>query len=213
MHIRKFLIIILAISLLVNVRFIWNHFRNKPIDLPYEVIKQERIKLLNTLPLSDVVFAGTSLTEGFPVHEFYKGVSNRGLGGGTSFDILQLNLGHPKKIFLEIGINDIKNDACCLFQNYRELLSKLRGSQIFIESILPVTKPFFQEPEKINSEINRANDSLKQYAVEYHCSYLNLHDAFGKEMNEKYTTDGLHLNKEGYYLWKSKIDSLVNQSP
>jgi lysophospholipase L1-like esterase len=114
-HRKKFLLIILLLSFLLNVIFIIRIVKNrmhyaKKSRLHQEMVKKDHSKRLFTklseeiskeynntkrgikLPLqkNDIVFVGNSITEGFPLSELFNSVriKNRGIGGDNSFDIL-----------------------------------------------------------------------------------------------------------------------------
>jgi len=71
-------------------------------------------KLNADIDSSSIVFIGNSLTQQYELAEFFKNVNvkNRGINGDNSSGILS-RVGdivkfHPKKIFIENGVNDLK---------------------------------------------------------------------------------------------------------
>lgn len=77
---------------------------------------------------------------------------NRGVSGDTTFGVLErldeVTEGHPSKIFLLIGINDISRNFPDgqILQNYKEIISRIQKespkTKVYIETILPVNKSF-----------------------------------------------------------------------
>src|SRR5690348_4269946 len=101
---------------------------------------------------SDIVFVGNSLTDRFPLREMFPNipVRNKGISGNTSQDILNridsIADAKPRKIFLDVGINDILRNQSVdtLFINYKRIVetikSKSPDTKIYIQSLLPVGK-------------------------------------------------------------------------
>jgi len=75
----------------------------------------QRLALFNSYPNStkDVIFLGNSITAGTDWNELLQlpAARNRGISGDLTFGVLQrldeVTEGHPAKIFILIGINDI----------------------------------------------------------------------------------------------------------
>lgn len=71
----------------------------------------EKTKLFASFRITknDVVFIGNSLTEAFPVSEFFH-ARNRGISGNTILHLIkridQVIASRPRKLFIEIGINE-----------------------------------------------------------------------------------------------------------
>ena len=92
-----------------------------------------------TLTEVDVAFVGDSITDLYPVEEFFTGykVANRGIGGDTTTGLInRLKVSvydiNPKVIYTMIGINNYKtmfNDYEKILQGYKENLpeSKVIG--------------------------------------------------------------------------------------
>jgi hypothetical protein len=120
-----FIVAAFILSIFLNGRFIYNHYKiireskinEETTATIYKNILRARAKTLNDLHLdsSDVVFVGNSLTEGFPLTEMFHNINikNRGISGNTISDVLDritpIAQAHPRKMFIEIGINDLKN--------------------------------------------------------------------------------------------------------
>ncbi|MBC7864488.1 MAG: hypothetical protein IAF38_16050 [Bacteroidia bacterium] len=188
-----------------------------------EVWPQSRANFFSELPIDtgDIVFVGSSLTEDFPVSEMFGDlrIKNRGIDGNTSYEILNrtwsLIAGHPKKIFIETGINDLNNgcSADTILFNLSKTVSLIKTispqSSIYIQSLFPTGKIFSSK----NPEIKKCNEQIKKFCTENKIAFLDLYPAFCKndQMNDSLTWDGLHLNGKGYFLWKTELERFVKE--
>ncbi|MFC4808877.1 GDSL-type esterase/lipase family protein [Paenibacillus sp. GCM10023250] len=108
-----------------------------------------------------IVFAGSSLMEGFPIHELQltldlgldRVIYNRGIGGTTTADLLQsmdaciLDL-EPSKLFINIGSNDIAavgmagGGKAALLANYAAIMEQIQAGlprcDVFVMAYYPV---------------------------------------------------------------------------
>ena len=145
---------------------------------------------------------------------------NRGISGDFTEGVLRrleevISL-RPAKIFIEIGINDIIEKVALeeIARNYeaivQQLLKECPGIRIFIQSNLPVCIKGSSLTSKahINALIDEQNERLKELAAQYRLTYIDLHGHFQKngELDMRLTTDGLHLNDEGYAIWKKVVE-------
>lgn len=166
-------------------------------------------------PESSIVFVGDSITEFFPLKKYLGRdlpLLNRGIAGTDTQWLLEhmkeqtLSV-MPSKLFLMIGVNDIGKgrDQSEIIGNISELLNQIRintyGSEIFLISILPVNEDVkYAEKVKMrkNQVIKKVNNQLNEFlGVEFVDLYPILLDE-EEQLSEIYTTDGLHLNQDGY---------------
>jgi lysophospholipase L1-like esterase len=180
------------------------------------------------LEKNGIIFLGNSLTQGgdwsawFPAQK----PANRGISGDNTEGVLarldEITDAKPAKLFLMIGINDIsqnyKNDYLC--KNFekiiRKVLTESPETTIYIQSILPVNNDFGRYKRLINKEkqIENLNIRLKKLCKKENIRYVNLYPLFlqqKRKLNPAFTTDGLHLNEEGYQVWISGISSLIEE--
>ncbi|UVD79164.1 GDSL-type esterase/lipase family protein [Myroides albus] len=168
---------------------------------------------------NEIVFLGDSITEQGPWYELFRGldypVVNRGISGDTTDGVL-FRLGEvveskPKVIFLLIGTNDIyyKRSVDYIVSRIEQIVSVIKAnsptSQIVLQSILPT----YKRTERPLDTIKKINKQLRVLAKKEHIAYLDLFPFFlnneGKQLNEDYSLDGLHLNAKGYALWVDLI--------
>lgn len=188
-----------------------------------------RDELFKVFPKSknSIIFIGNSLTQNFELAELFQNLSikNRGIIGdytSTLYNRLQPIIEEkPEKIFIEIGINDLginlPNDS--LVNNYVKIIDKLQSetpnSKIYIQSIFPVKNDSQYLKSITNPEVNKnvvlVNKELKSICEKKNLTYIDIYSSFELEgqMNSKYSIDGVHLNGDGYLLWRDKLKSFV----
>lgn len=184
----------------------------------------------------DIVFLGNSLTEGGEWSKYFaetqarlvkKGgaIRNRGIVGDDAVGMYerlhQILPGKPKKMFLLVGVNDISHhiSADSVLVLVDKVVGKIRGE-------LPQTKLYLQSLLPINGEKNRyktmtgkaevireVNTGLERMAKRYGIKFINLYEHFtvphSTELKPELTSDGLHINKEGYVIWVQQIKKYV----
>lgn len=203
---------------LVSIRSKLNLMYNNPFY-------QDKTSHFQTLPKSEaeIIFLGDSLTDLCEWAEFLENslVKNRGICGDTTDGILNrienIIQSQPQKIFLLIGINDLNQgrQVTDIAKNYslilREFNDALPHTKLFVQSVLPVNYQKFQKTG-VNEKIIALNTQLQELAKEFSCHYIDLFSAFldkNNELDSQYTTDGVHLNGQGYLVWKRIIEQDV----
>jgi lysophospholipase L1-like esterase len=120
-------------------------------------------------------------------------------------------------IFLCVGINNLLLDQSYtdIELKYRDLIKDLRADnrplQLYIMSVLPVNNQL-KSIGVDNAEIIEVNNRLQQVARNFAVPYIDLAaqltDAAGN-LDRRYTSDGIHLNADGYLVWKKIIDPFL----
>jgi lysophospholipase L1-like esterase len=172
------------------------------------------------------VLLGDSLSLWFP-GELMPGQRvwiNQSISGEKTKGLLdRLNLIEKNKIesvFVMIGINDLiwgKSDDE-IINNYKEIVRQLKAkhpnTQIVVQSILPHggENSTWESRDKLlaldGDRIVALNTRLKKIADDNDAYYLDLYPIFvtgDGQLRPDLTTDGLHLNREGYLVWRSAI--------
>jgi lysophospholipase L1-like esterase len=162
----------------------------------------------------DLVFLGDSLTEGADWARWFPDlpVHNRGVGGETSWDVLQrvapIVAAEPGRLFLLVGTNDLgvgssPADTAAIIGQIVGAFGL--GPALYLQSVLP--------RERENTGWVRAlNARLEQVAVRHDATYVNLWPAFagpGGELRAELTYDRLHLTDEGYACWLAQLRPYV----
>jgi lysophospholipase L1-like esterase len=173
-----------------------------------------------------VIFIGDSITEAFDVKKHLSefNIINKGIYGDNTMGVLKridsdiINL-NPDKVFILIGTNDFALNRTPeeLIETYEQAIKKLiahiHSTDIYITSILP-TRNIENRPIET---IKKTNAYLFKLAQKYKLNYFDLFSELAdknEQINEIYTTDGLHLSEEGYQKWaevfKLKFRDLIN---
>jgi len=176
--------------------------------------------LANGNPGFEIVMLGDSITEGGDWYELLNkvDVANFGIGGDTAsylkYRLFDVYLVNPKKCFLMIGINDFAgNDTIDnVYKNYVSIIEDIRehNIEIIIQSTLYLSETASKYShignnwENINIMVYNLNKSVNNYCNENGLLYLDINEILSKNkmLEEKNTTDGVHLNKTGYEKWK-----------
>lgn len=189
--------------------------------------KVERFRRLNQfIKPGQILFAGSSLMEQFPIYEFLQDfdlpltIYNRGVGGYTTTELMEhmdaciYDL-KPAHIFINIGTNDMNTlDYTCegLMENYRQILKGIREelpeAKLYLLAYYPVNPsaandPVMQEVLKIrtNARITEANKAVAALAEEFGAVFLDVNDGITDEKGDlkaEYTIEGMHMYATGY---------------
>ncbi|MBU6229021.1 MAG: lysophospholipase [Cyanobacteria bacterium REEB459] len=184
-----------------------------------------------TLPRQTILL-GDSLTLWFPAQLLpgHRSWLNQGISGENSSGLLnRLNLldhNSPDTIFMMIGINDLiwgGSDAA-LVDNIKAAVQYLKTSHpqshIVVQSILPhggqaATWEGRDRLLRVTPQrIVAINNQIKQIAGDSGVTYLNLYPLFVNGdgyLRPDLTTDGLHLNSNGYLVWRTALAMVAEQ--
>lgn len=200
----------------------YKSIKNIMYDNPFYWDKKSHFE---NLPKSEteIIFLGDSLTDLCEWSEVFSNncIKNRGICGDTTDGILNriTNIveSQPQKIFLMIGINDLcqEREILEILNNYQLILSTLKektpNTKVYIQSLLPVNSQGLID-NKINKKVIEVNTSLKEIAKSFSFQYIDLFTSFldkNNRLDPCYTSDGVHLNGEGYLVWKKIIEKYV----
>ena len=145
----------------------------------------------------------------------------------------------PKAVFILIGLNDFFNDLTKMpevtpkfvtkniIKAANEIQIESPKTKIYLQTILPINTQQYQNKLKkdtgnsyywlesdfeinINEKIIKTNEYLRNNKI---FQVIDLHPLFidkNNIMNEKYSTDGVHLNKLGYQKWIDNINPVLS---
>ncbi|NJK68038.1 MAG: GDSL family lipase [Microcoleus sp. CSU_2_2] len=177
-------------------------------------------------PSKLTVLAGDSLSMWFPpkLLPTDRMWLNQGISGETSVGLLKrlqlFDRTQPDVIFVMIGINDLLKGASDegIVDNQRQIIRDLRWAhpkaQIVVQSILPHSgeQATWENRDRLlaipNSRIREINRRLKEIANGENTFYLDLYPMFTDadgNLQTQLSTDGLHLNEQGYLVWRSAL--------
>jgi lysophospholipase L1-like esterase len=176
-----------------------------------------------------IVFIGDSLTQRYPLQDFYPNmhVYNRGIDGDTTVGLLKrLNLSvfdlKPKVVVLQIGTNDLQisgipfDDTVKNIQTIVESIQAFDPSmKILLVSLYPVNETTERLVEKIvvgprkNIDLDAMNQKLKTFDfVTFVNVYPHLLNEDG-QLDMKNSKEGLHLSLQGYTTVTSVIKPIL----
>jgi lysophospholipase L1-like esterase len=170
------------------------------------------------------VMIGDSITQFGEWKEMFPHTSvlNRGIGSDTVPGVINrlrsIVGAKPEIAFVMIGLNDIasyERPVDAVLRDYVLLIKELQQHQIapVIESTLYVavaTSPFshpFTKDSLLNTRISELNTGLRKYAEEQRIAFVDLNGSLSRcgSLRPEVTSDGVHLNGEGYLIWRNEI--------
>ena len=165
-------------------------------------------------------------------------IVNRGISGDITEGVLsrldEIIYYKPIAIFLLIGINDIFDAnipgrhkitpeyvSNNIFSIVETVLDKTPHTKIFIQTILPVNDKIYTKENgffpnhavPLSEQISDINSLLKEKSMSRPFMLIDLHSAFIDDnglLDEKFTTDGVHLSGSGYDNWVKFIHENVS---
>lgn len=171
---------------------------------------------------ASVVMIGDSLTDGAEWREMFPGVAlvNRGVDGDTTAGVLKRMDGivsaKARKAFVMIGINDFKEGRSvdAVLQDYRSIVSRLNegGMKVYVQSTLACneTKAEWIGCAGMQGKIRQLNRGLAGLAsANVTFIDINAELAGANGLKPDLTYDGVHLNGEGYRVWRDRISKFV----
>lgn len=178
-----------------------------------------------------VVFMGNSITEGWlqaDLDFFEKNpYVNRGIGGQTTpqmllrfrQDVINLN---PKVVVILAGTNDIAGNTGPISleqinDNIHSMveLAKANGIIPIVCSVLPAYDYPWRPGLEPNIKIPKLNEMVKIMCAKEKVPYLDYFAEMADDRNglpKAYTTDEVHLTKEGYSIMKELVKNAISQA-
>lgn len=177
-----------------------------------------------------VVFFGDSITDGWPIAEYFPGKPyvNRGISGQTTSqmlvrfreDVISLQ---PKAVVILAGTNDIAGNSGPMTldeieANYASLaeLATTHNIHVVFSSVLPVHNYTSQSQEmfaqRSPEKILALNKWLKDYCAAHNCIYLDYFSAMVDDrglLKKDLAVDGLHPNAAGYKIMALLADAAI----
>lgn len=166
----------------------------------------------------DVVFIGDSITDQAEWEDLFPSlkIANRGIGGDRTDGILKrldsILSTSADRAFIMVGINDFgkKRGLDEVFNDYKTIVHTLsnHGMKVYIQSTILSGERL----KKLNKKISALNERLQQLSIQNSSIvYVDLNARLAKNslLNNKYSRDGVHLNANGYAVWKEIISSYI----
>lgn len=175
------------------------------------------------LTTSGIVMIGDSLTYGLNCNKFLNGVEvdNKGSDGNMAMGILSqldsiLEVG-PHTICIMIGINDLLQGSLSMdvFRTYNIIVDKIvqKGIKPIIQSTLFISDfyPSVIDTKIINNEVGCLNSLIRTMCESRSLTFVDLNRIIAPKghLASELTSDGLHLNSDGYQVWSKAILPLL----
>lgn len=178
-----------------------------------------------------IVFMGNSITEGWedanPSFFIDNPYINRGISGQTTpqmllrfqQDVIDL---HPKAVVILAGTNDIAgNTGPMTLEQIRDnilsmvQLAKANGIHSIVCSVLPAYDYPWRPGLQPNVKIPKLNQLLKEMTDKQGVMYLDYFSGMADDRNglpEAYTTDEVHVTKEGYAVMEKLVSEAISKA-
>jgi lysophospholipase L1-like esterase len=121
------------------------------------------------------------------------------------------------KAFIMLGLNDFAREGRSVdevFDDYRRIVARLEkgGARVFIESTLACNADLagWISCAAIQGSIRELNRRLAALASG-NIAFIDLNAALAGQrgLKPEYTYDGVHLNGEGYRVWRRQISRFI----
>lgn len=160
--------------------------------------------------LQELVFIGDSHIEHWDVNFFFPDyiVTNLGVGG-KAINYIESKSGTMmgKNVVVIIGTNDFlkaKDNVDGYVERYCNAINNLKARRTYLFSIFPSRRSEYPVVSYDPPLLENVNAAIKKRLVEKfpNIVYVNVYDKllYDGEMNPEYSSDGLHLNDNGYEL-------------
>ena len=209
-RLRSLIANVVAASIYPTPRIYTNHYYKRFLQFMDEP----------AITSKDIVMVGNSLTEGggnWNTRLNKKNIRNRGIIGDEVMGIYdrlhQILPGHPEKLFLLAGVNDISHDltADSIVSMIRMTVERIQrespDTKLYLQSLLPFDESFgrYKKLTGKTDMVPEINAQLEVLAKDHKITFINLFPLFTEKgtnvLRKELTSDGLHLNEEGYKIW------------
>lgn len=209
-RLRSLIANVVAASIYPTPRIYTNHYYKRFLQFMDEP----------AITSKDIVMVGNSLTEGggnWNTRLNKKNIRNRGIIGDEVMGIYdrlhQILPGHPEKLFLLAGVNDISHDltADSIVSMIRMTVERIQrespNTKLYLQSLLPFDESFgrYKKLTGKTDMVPEINAQLEVLAKDHKITFINLFPLFTEKgtnvLRKELTSDGLHLNEEGYKIW------------
>ncbi|RKD88286.1 GDSL-type esterase/lipase family protein [Mangrovibacterium diazotrophicum] len=165
-----------------------------------------------------LMLGSSSFTKWRDVQDYFpdKNITNRGFGGSQMSDILyfkeRLVLPYePSQVWVFVGGNDMAagEQPKQVFAEAQQLVNWLKEQYLDIDILFISMKP---TPKRwaLKKQLLSYNKKLKRYARKTEAvTFVDIWDAMlnadGEPNEELYISDMLHMNAQGYAIWKEAL--------
>ena len=167
---------------------------------------------------ADIVMIGGSIIDRAEWNELFSNISilNRGIAGDTTKGVLNrmdyIYSTNAKKAFIMIGVNDLGKNVSMdeIYSNYEKIVSQLKehGIMPYIQSVLFLGEKHANK----NKDVLKLNLRLKELSERENIVFIDLNKVLsenGKLKKSFSSEDDIHLNGDGYSVWKNSITKYI----
>lgn len=191
---------------------------------------QQRRSIQEALPITstDIVMLGDSQMDIPELTELFGDlrIKNRGISGDVTDGVIQrlpaIIQGHPAKIFLRVGVNDVSHNlsATHIAGLILEIIKMIRQgtpqTRLYVESCLPINqaKGSYRSLDGKEQVIRDINALIEGQAEAQGFTWLNSYPLFTDadgNLDMRYSNDGLHLMGNGYARYKTFLQPYINE--
>jgi lysophospholipase L1-like esterase len=214
--------IVFALVKIGSPRYLYNLVKHRGSGIVN--LKKHRTAHLATLPKmqNKIIMLGNSITAEAEWAELLENpdILNRGIIGDGTGDILNrldaVIAMQPRQIFLLIGVNDLLYlPLSKTIENYENIVARIRKgtpqTELILESVLPIHNDLRRNGMR-NEDIVALNQKIKDIADRNQLIFIDLHVQFKNTeggLRQEFSMDGIHLNGDGYLLFKDIIKPFV----
>jgi lysophospholipase L1-like esterase len=214
-----------AVAVAASVYGYFQHGTEAPAG--HDAYWHERVSFFEKLgSQAGIVMVGDSLIDGAEWHEMFPGtaIANRAISGDTTGGVLErmdgiVSVG-ARKAFVMLGINDFTDTDLtveAVFDNYRRIVARLEqsGARVFVQSTLMCNekKAAWKSCAAANEKIARLNGKLAGLASAK-VAFVDINRGLAGPggLKDELTYDGVHLNGDGYRIWRDEIAPFVRSA-
>lgn len=177
-----------------------------------------------------ITFVGDSITDFYPMQEFFPNrlIYNQGIAADTTSGVLRrlhkLYQTNPRKVFLQIGTNDLGHMSRVskiveridlIIKNIKE---NLPNTELHVISLYPVThRKMWLSPiiagARTNKKLKKINKLLEEVCLKEGVNFINMFPLLASEkgsMQLKNTLDGIHCSALGYRIISNELAKYID---
>lgn len=196
-------------------------------EIIHEDYKRKIKKFSEMIEKNKVIIVGDSMVAYLNLNRF--GLSdeiiNQGIAGDTTIGVInRLDLVirlNPSIVILSIGSNDMVLTDLSLIETVenvikiKEMIEEKTSAKVYIMNLTPVLRDHEISnmdyiSNRINQNIKVINEELKKRISK--SLYFNIFDELidqNGNLDLKYTTDGIHLNHQGYEIYTKFLKQII----
>ena len=187
----------------------------KLIEMDYA----RKVKTFRALPIEKKnIIIGDSMVAYINLSQYGLDLINMGIAGDTTIGVIErldavLRI-KPEIVFVNVGSNDLVLTHHSLEEivlNIKRIFEKLSTfSKVYILSLTPVNESvedvnLLYVGGRKNEDIYAINQKLRMLFKDCYIDTSDILKDESLKLNKAYTTDGIHLNHQGYSIWIEKI--------